>query len=289
MNREKFMNLQSTYIICSTMRSGSTLLCDLIANTKLAGQPQEFFLPQWEKKSQFDSTNYPEYLQKTMELFASPNGVSGVKLMWCNFEEVIQRLRETTESTSKSDLELLKDVFPDLKFIFISRRNKVRQAISLARSVKTKQWNKYQDSTNPGKISFNRYGNISNLQKNPYPYISPGTLEVYLSQIEKDERAWFQFFARNNIEPRIMIYEELYLNRSKNILDVLKFLKIPIIDDLKLNSSLKKQADFYSNLVVIQYKIYVVIKNFIPDCIFNFLYKLKDYFEKVKITEKSKM
>lgn len=269
--------LDKTYIVCSTMRSGSTLLCDLLNNTKLAGQPQEFFLPKWEKKSQFAPTNYPEYLQKMLELFASSNGVSGVKLMWCNCEEVIRRLRETFESTSKSDLELLEDIFPNLKFIFISRRSKVRQAISLARSVKTKRWNKYQDNKNPRKISFNRYGNISNSPKNPYPYISPGSLKIYLSQIEKDESAWFKFFQNHNIEPQIIIYEELIQNKQKNIIDVLKFLEIPVTENINLDSVLKKQADFYTELLVLQYHIYQVLKWLIPDGIFESLSFIKNY------------
>lgn len=271
------MNLKKTYIICSTMRSGSTLLCDLLTNTKLAGQPQEFFLPKWEKKSKFDTTNYPEYLQKMLESFASFNGVSGVKLMWSNCEDVIRRLHKSCESSSKSDLELLKEIFPDLKFIFISRRSKVRQAISLARSVKTKQWNKYQDSQNPRKVSFNRYGNTSNSQKNPYPYISPGALEVYLSHIEKDESAWFEFFRNNNIEPQIIIYEELAQNKQKNIVAFLKFLEIPVPESINLDSFLKKQADFYTELLVIQYRIYQVFKWLIPDGIFESLSFIKNY------------
>ncbi|ERT08169.1 sulfotransferase domain protein [Lyngbya aestuarii BL J] len=273
------MNLKKTYIICSTMRSGSTLLCDLLSHTKLVGQPQEFFLAEWEKKSKLDSSNYPEYIQKTLESFASSNGVSGVKLMWCNCQEVLQRLHETSETTSKSDLELLKEVFPNLKFIFISRRNKVRQAISLARSIKTKRWNKYQDSQNPGKISFNRYDNISNSPKNPYPYISPGTVEVYLSQIEKDEKAWFQFFENNNIEPQIIIYEELAQNKQKNIVDVLSFLEIPVSEDINFNSSFKKQADFYTDLLLVQYHSYTLLKKWVSPRILKMLSVLKDRFK----------
>ncbi|EAW38816.1 Stf0 family sulfotransferase [Lyngbya sp. PCC 8106] len=272
------MNLKKTYIICSTMRSGSTLLCDLLTNTKLAGQPQEFFLPQWEKKSKFDTTNYPEYLQKMLESFASSNGVSGVKLMWCNCEYVIRRLHKSSESSSKPDLELLKEVFPDLKFVFISRRSKVRQAISLARSVKTKQWNKYQDSQNPGKTSFNRYGNIYNSQKNPYPYISPGTLEVYLSQIKKDESAWFEFFKNNNIEPQIIIYEELAQNKQKNINNILQFLDIQTLEDLNIDSFFKKQADFYTDFLVLQYQIYKALNWLIPSWILKPLFLIKNYF-----------
>ncbi len=280
------MTLNKTYIICSTMRSGSTLLCDLLTNTKLVGKPQEFFLKKWEEKSKLYSINYPEYLQKTLELFASSNGVSGVKLMWCTCEEVLQRLRKSNEHTSQSDLELLEQIFPNLQFIFISRRHKLRQAISLARSVKTKQWNKYQDSQNPGKASFNRYGNISNSKKNPYPYISPGSLEIYLAQIQKDESAWFKFFEENNIEPQIMIYEELEQNKQKHIAHLLQFLDVPVSENLKIDSSFQKQADFYTELLILHYRIFTLIKKRVPRWILQILYEIKYRFQKSVSTQK---
>lgn len=270
------------------MRSGSTLLCDLLANTKLAGQPQEFFLEKWEAKSEFDFTNYPDYVYKTLESFSSDNGVSGVKLMWVNFNDILRRLRESQENPSDSDLELLKKVFPNLKYIFISRKNKVRQAISLARSAKTKLWNKYQDKENSKKVSFNRYSNTSKTHKNYYPYISPGSIKVYLSQIEKDESAWLKFFKDNNIEAKTIIYEELVQNKAKNIHSILDFLSILSFEDIKMDSHLQKQADIYTELLIIQYKIVALFEAIFPDWIVRSLYNFKEILKNVTKTANSK-
>ena len=37
-----------TYLICATQRSGSTLLCELLKQTGVAGRPEEYFDAQFE-------------------------------------------------------------------------------------------------------------------------------------------------------------------------------------------------------------------------------------------------
>ena len=37
------MRPHSSYIVCATQRSGSTLLCEILKNTYLAGYPEEYF------------------------------------------------------------------------------------------------------------------------------------------------------------------------------------------------------------------------------------------------------
>ena len=37
------MHPRSSYLVCATPRSGSTLLCEALINTGLAGHPQEYF------------------------------------------------------------------------------------------------------------------------------------------------------------------------------------------------------------------------------------------------------
>ena len=43
----RWERLQSPYVVCATPRSGSTLLCELLAGTGVAGQPEEYFEHLW--------------------------------------------------------------------------------------------------------------------------------------------------------------------------------------------------------------------------------------------------
>ncbi len=37
------MQPNTSYLVCATPRSGSTLLCEALTNTGIAGQPKEYF------------------------------------------------------------------------------------------------------------------------------------------------------------------------------------------------------------------------------------------------------
>ena len=76
------------YMICSTGRSGSTLLCSLLNNTGLMGVPHEYFhLSQHGKlliqrlitNHESRDVTMKEYLETVMQHRTTPNGVFGIK------------------------------------------------------------------------------------------------------------------------------------------------------------------------------------------------------------------
>src|ERR1700683_2846153 len=113
---------QRAYLVCSTQRSGSTYLCQLLASTGVLGQPQEFFearaetglpphpgyflagLPRTGAGIRDDPrpTDGPPYsdlttvvsweahLERTCALGTTPNGVFGAKLMWNQIPDLEQ-------------------------------------------------------------------------------------------------------------------------------------------------------------------------------------------------------
>ncbi|MCA9930706.1 MAG: hypothetical protein KC419_19610, partial [Anaerolineales bacterium] len=72
-----------SYMICATPRSGSTLLCEALRNTGLAGNPDEYFGPmhvaRWTEKWQTQSEK--EYFARVLVHGSGENGVWGVKVM----------------------------------------------------------------------------------------------------------------------------------------------------------------------------------------------------------------
>src|SRR5689334_18197950 len=88
-----------SYIICGTPRTGSTLLCDLLASTKRAGSPDSFFgrkfMPDWS-----DAWHLPDpatmsereyaivYLEAAMRAGKAGTPVFGLRLMRENLGEL---------------------------------------------------------------------------------------------------------------------------------------------------------------------------------------------------------
>ena len=112
-------------MICATPRSGSTLLCEALRNTGLAGNPDEYFhVDRWSEK--WGTSSEKDYLEKVLEHAKGDNGVWGIKVMrlyWQNFTNLLQRAIGTEDL---SDIELLNACFPNLHFIWMTRRDKVR-------------------------------------------------------------------------------------------------------------------------------------------------------------------
>ena len=69
------------------------------------------------------------------------NGVFGAKMMWNYFDDFRARVARAAgpRATSRFN-EALDVVFPNLRIIFVRRRDKVAQAVSLWKAIQTQQW-----------------------------------------------------------------------------------------------------------------------------------------------------
>ena len=133
------------YVICAVARSGSNLLSDGLRDTSRAGRPNHFFLPssevQFRPKYRFAAdVDFATYVRGVVKKTATSNEVFGFKLMAWYLDEFLARLRQTGAfgGAGAPDLEMLWAAFPRLRFLQITRREKLRQAISKARAVQTR-------------------------------------------------------------------------------------------------------------------------------------------------------
>ena len=163
-----------SYLVCATPRSGSTLVCQALKATGVAGRPEEYFealehsgrprrpeeyfngvddpsiLNQLQRRGVADEppprsplwsrTAYDRYLEWAMGQGTTPNGVFGAKLMWGYLGDFVGLLRNVPEYRDLPLADLLPAVFPDLTFVRVVRANKVRQAVSLWKAVQTATW-----------------------------------------------------------------------------------------------------------------------------------------------------
>src|SRR5438093_5392467 len=131
-----------SYIIASTQRSGTHLLCSILRSTAIAGSPDEFFLSRpgetWETR--WDAPSRDEYIERVLEENTGPNGVFGAVVMWSYFERMLQMLQELREYNGFTGAELLAKLFNRPKYIWMRRRNRIEQAVSWAMACQTGIW-----------------------------------------------------------------------------------------------------------------------------------------------------
>ena len=216
-----------TYVICSTPRTGSTLLCELLASTGVAGNPHSYFRSQdidrWASEWGLQQGwRFDSYIDAVRRFTATPNGVLGLRIMWGTLDEVLYELRSLRND--ESDLTVLEAAFGSLRYIHLSREDVVGQAISLFRAEESNYWH----STQPG------------LPRRSVQY-DYDEIAKRVESLEKDDRAWVEWFESLGIEPLSVSYEALDLHPRATTEEVLGYLGLEHIGEVSAPN--KKLAD----------------------------------------------
>jgi LPS sulfotransferase NodH len=259
------------YFVCATPRSGSTLLCEALGATGVAGHPAEYFealrgtnLPRQPQEyfahlpedieallptsAQEPSPElarartYAEYLDWVREQGTTPNGAFAAKLMWGYFGELIARLREIPRYQRAGTLETLEAAFPNARYVQVLRRGKVEQAVSLWTAIQTQTW---------------RAG-AGGDRGRPEPVYHRGALEHLVRHLADHERAWSAFFAGVGVEPLVIVYEELVADWEPTLRATLAYVGIEEAERVALpQPPLQRQADERSRAWIDRYLVEV--------------------------------
>ncbi len=228
------MAVTHSYFIATTARTGSSLLSEAMDFTRIAGAPREFFEPFFEDdfNKNLGITTLADYLPKFLAAGSTPNGVFGAKLMWHQFLHLQKKLR-LIHGQQLTVLELLDRSFPDLRYIFLTRRDKVRQAVSYHRAIQTDFWH-----------AIKPFGTEGQKAPPPAPPFDAERIDYWISRFRQDEMSWFRHFESLGIEPFEVVYEDFPQNYEATVLDLLRYLEIPIPKGLKIRPPrLQKLSD----------------------------------------------
>jgi LPS sulfotransferase NodH len=191
----------SNYIICATARSGSNLLCELLASLEFAGRPFEHLWEPAGSEPKPLGVRWPHILEEGR----SENGVFGTKLLWHQAERLERELPQALDRPGMSVSQVLAATLADPKYIYLTRRDRVRQAVSFARAMQTDQWRSTDTSGSE-------------------PHYDPGAITGAVRFVGEEEASWEDFFARHAIPPYRLAYEELESAPRDAIGGLLRFL-----------------------------------------------------------------
>jgi trehalose 2-sulfotransferase len=226
------VNLTSSYLICTTPRSGSALLCAALAGTGVAGCPEEYFYeksePEWARKWGLGSHSYAEYLEAVLEHGSTPNGVFGVKMMWSLLDRFACEIRQIPGYAGLELPGLLSAVFPNLRYVWLKRQDKVAQAVSHWKAIQTGVWHTAEgEGQVPTKV----------------PEYDFEAIDHLVREAEAHDAAWQQYFVDNDIEPFTVVYETFVETYEETVCDVLAFLSISASKVSPAGPRTIKQAD----------------------------------------------
>ena len=241
--------MSKAYLVCATPRSGSTLLCEALKATGVAGRPEEYFesvvatgrpprpeayldglddrealallggaaAPVAPPYSSLEGVgSYAEHMERVREWGTTPNGVFGAKLMWDHLGRLHRRAGDPLQ------------LFGDPAFVWVRRRDVVRQAVSLWRAMQTQAWR--DDSGASGVHE---------------PQYSFAALRHLVGRLIEHDRCWGELLAGRPVLE--LAYEEVTADLPGAVRRTLDHLGVaPPEQELEL-PAMRRQADELSD------------------------------------------
>ena len=227
----------SSYFICATPRTGSSLLCGLLDSTGVAGHPESWFRRQderefavhWGIADPLDGTiGYADYFRAASAAGSTANGVFAARIMWGTMDEVTAHLARVHPGHAGPGAGLLSAAFGRARFVYLRRGDVVGQAVSLLRAEQTGVWFETADERQEpaGEPGFD-FGQVRELVR----------------LIEDHNAAWERWFAAEGVQPYLVLYEELAADPVRVASGVLGFLGLDLPAGREITVRHKRLAD----------------------------------------------
>ncbi|XDA96660.1 Stf0 family sulfotransferase [Sulfitobacter sp. LCG007] len=231
-----------SYILCATPRSGSTMLCDLLSATGVAGVPDSYFMrapgPEWaaawrlpDEDGRGTAEHARAYLDAAIASGTGSTGVFGLRLM----QESLDDLRELIDLRvpgCPDDRTRLEAVFGEVTCLHLSRTDKLAQAVSRVRAEQTGLWHAAPDGTE-----------IERLAPPAEPEYDRPRIAARLAGIEAQDRAWDNWFTREGIEPLRLRYEDLAADPASVLRRICDRLGVALPADHRIAPGTARLAD----------------------------------------------
>jgi LPS sulfotransferase NodH len=136
--------------------------------------------------------DYREHLARTLRLGTTDNGVFGAKLMWRQLPDLHALAATLPGYAGLESPDLLGRMLGHPRYVWVTRGDKVRQAISLWRALQTRIWRLEHRGSNgaPEQLHYS-FDGIDHLTR----------------ALQADDEAWASYFGRYGLDPLTIVYE----------------------------------------------------------------------------------
>ncbi len=202
-----------------TQRTGSTWLCQALGSTGIAGRPAELLhrAAPGALLGHFGAATVAELRAKLWQLGSTPNGVFGLKhgLSEPRFGELVRLFRGLpgAQGDRAGRLDVWETFFPNHRHVFMTRRNKVRLAVSWWRAIRSGEWHRSRGAPSTGAPV-----------EDAYDFQAIDTL---LNASVLREAGIQELLAEGGVLPLTVAYEDLVRDPEGTIRLVLRFLGLP--------------------------------------------------------------
>jgi trehalose 2-sulfotransferase len=240
-----------TIVLCTQQRSGSTLLGEALYFAGDMGCPLEYFHPGFRPafEARWGVSGFEDYVAALHRFRTASSGVFATKLFWRDVLDLaherspgaFEALRMASPATVPLDSYQrlfggIAEAVPSATWIFLTRRDAVRQAVSNYVAWKTDSW-RLSGALKPGAV--------------PAPAYDPDLIRRLLSRILRGNAHWCRFFQANGLAAIELSYEELerdYASTLRRVFAATGFPDAPVAPP-----RLRKQANAVSDALLARF------------------------------------
>jgi LPS sulfotransferase NodH len=215
------MHPDRSYRIWFTQRSGSTFLCELLSATGVAGKPGEHFnlMDKSSLCEKYEVNTYRDLKTQLWETGSTANGVFGIKhskhnTAYYQLLEEIRGLRQIENKAAIDEAAIWGDLFPNCRHIYLTRRNKVRQAVSWWKAINDQVWHLREGETHQNEAGFYE-------KKYDFDALSHLFKETFLKECAIED-----YFTKYHIAPLTIVYEDFVKDITGTIKSILNYLEL---------------------------------------------------------------
>jgi trehalose 2-sulfotransferase len=231
-----------SYVLCTSPRSGSTLLCKLLAATGVAGNPDSYFHRPAVSEWLADLNLTPESALSEREVLSAifkaamsegslDTGMFGLRLQRHSFDFFTQKLAVLHPGLS-TDTRRFAAAFGRTRFIHLTRQDKVEQAVSYVKAQQTGLWHRSPDGTE-----------LERLSPPEPPVYDAVRIGQIVDEMTAHDRDWENWLAAEAVDPLRLTYEGLSEDPVSELTYVLNDLGVNSDAAHEVKPGVKKLAD----------------------------------------------
>ncbi|WP_160150182.1 Stf0 family sulfotransferase [Nonomuraea solani] len=200
------------YVLAAAPRTGSNMLVRALWRTGRAGFADGYltdahaldYFERWGFDTADPATLVRDYVRHLMTCRTSPNGVFGIKV----------------HGQHLLGLEVdLDELLVSPRYIWLRRRDRIRQAISFVMAKQTGLW-----------LLDGAYAPAGRALAEPrYDYAE---VLRHLKQLDRESRSWEEYFDRRGTVPHVVFYEDLLTDYARSLAGCLRHLGVAPPDSL---------------------------------------------------------
>ncbi|MDW9635482.1 sulfotransferase [Sinorhizobium meliloti] len=231
-----------SYVICTSPRSGSTLLCKLLAATGISGNPGSYFhrpsIAEWlayfelaADASRPEADILATIFRAAIAKGSRDTGMFGLRLQRHSFDFFVQKLA-VLHPEGSGDLQRIEAAFGRTLFLHLTRLDKVEQAVSLVKAEQTGLWHAAPDGTE-----------LERTAPPSAPVYNSDEIRTWYERFAAYDRAWNDWFEMQGIEPFRIAYEALSADPLGSLRKVLSRLGLKCGAASGITPGVEKLAD----------------------------------------------